>query len=201
MPSSRRTARSQRFRRSRTMPGRITRALRRLPVAPIAWSIAVRVWWATRVRPRPLPSVLRRLASGSVVLNRPVTDAVAVVQRLVPRTGRGRCLPRSLILYGLLHRIGHSNCSFCLGVQPETFRQKALPDDLLTPEPESERSTVSVFPSEHPPGSGLGTEAWAHAWVEVEGEPLAEPTDPRRTHRVLYRHPTRTTSASVRAPQ
>ena len=175
------------------MPGRITRALRRLPVVPIAWSIAARVWWSTTVRPSPLPSLLQRLATGSPLVKRSVEDAVAVVYRTVPGTGRGRCLPRSLILYGLLHRIGHSNCSFCLGVQPETFRRDASP--RATDTRRRDRSAENAALRSGHDLASFGTESWAHAWVEVDGEPLAEPTDPRVTHRVLYRHPVRSVPA------
>ncbi len=181
------------------MPGRITRALRRLPVVPIAWSIAARVWWSTTVRPSPLPSLLQRLATGSPLVKRSVEDAVAVVYRTVPGTGRGRCLPRSLILYGLLHRIGHSNCSFCLGVQPETFRRDASPRAIDTPR--TDRSAENAALRSGHDLASFGTESWAHAWVEVDGEPLAEPTDPRVTHRVLYRHPVRSVPASTRIPE
>ena len=178
------------------MPGRITRALRRLPVVPIAWSIAARVWWSTTVRPSPLPSLLQRLATGSILVKRPVEDAVAVVYRTVPGTGRRRCLPRSLILYGLLHRMGHSNCRFCLGVQPETFHRDASPRATDSPHAPLSAETTTALRSRHSLRS-FGTESWAHAWVELNGEPLAEPTDPSATHRVLYRHPVRPAAASA----
>lgn len=185
------------------MSKRIIRTLRRLPVVAVAWSIAARVWWSTNVCSRPLPSVLRRLAKPSTGINRPVVDAVAVVHRAVPGTGRGRCLPRSLILYGLLYRLGHSNCTFCLGVQPEAFRQDASPGD---PEAPPSAANVKEGPILRPgpvPRSSLSTGSWAHAWVEVGGEPLAEPTDPRVTHRVLFRHPAPPVAAplAARTPQ
>lgn len=181
------------------MSGRIQRWLRRLPVVPVAWSIAVRVWWSTRVRPCPLPSLLQRL-SRPTLAKRPVEDAVAVVYRTVPGVGRERCLPRSLILYGLLHRMGHPNCSFCLGVQPERFRHDASTRAADSPQADLSSATTTTLRSERQL-SAFGTESWAHAWVEVNGEPLAEPTDPRVTHRVLYRHSAHPVRASAATPE
>lgn len=67
-----------------------------------------------------------------------------------------RCLPRALVLYGLLHHTALTNIRFCLGVDPAGVASRTV---------------------------------FAHAWVDVDGTPFGEGTDPRRTHRVLFRYP------------
>jgi len=128
--------------------------MHRLPAVPLAWGVALRVWWEHTVWNAPVTAVTHRLANGrSGWLSLSPEDVVAVVHRSVPGTrGPNRCLFRTLVRFGLLQRTGTDPAAVCLGVQsPDTADQ------------------------------------FAHAWVEVNGIPVGEPTDPRTTHQVLAR--------------
>jgi hypothetical protein len=111
--------------------------------------------------PRTLPDVLQRLTPSIPHttwhgLGPPLAlgGCLTVAYRLTTRGHSGRCLPRALLLFGLVQRTEHAPVHFCLGAQRNR-------------------------PHEH----------LAHAWVEVGGTALAEPVDPRTTHRPLYRYP------------
>lgn len=108
-----------------------------------------------------LPNVLARLTPTTVGttwwgLGPPLNPSacVTVAHRMVTRGRGNRCLPRALLLFGLMQRTSLLPVHFCLGVQ------RAHPQRQL-----------------------------AHAWIEARGLPLAESTDPRITHRLLYRYP------------
>lgn len=129
-------------------------------VLPLAVPVAVRVrrFLRTGTSPAPaaLPDFLQQLTHQPAWTPLLPGACAAVAHRLATRGRADRCLPRALLLYGLLQYSRAADVRFCLGVHPEAAAQ---------------------------PG------AFAHAWVEAEGHPLGEGTDPRTTHRLLYRYP------------
>lgn len=137
--------------------------MRALPHA--LWLYAIVALHLRRVQqaatPHTLPNVLARLTPTTVGttwwgLGPPLNPSacVTVAHRMVTRGRGNRCLPRALLLFGLMQRTSLLPVHFCLGVQ------RAHPQRQL-----------------------------AHAWIEARGAPLAESTDPRTTHRLLYRYP------------
>lgn len=111
--------------------------------------------------PQTLPDVLQRLTPAAPAstwrgLGPPLAPGacLTVAYRLAIRGRAHRCLPRALLLFGLMQRTAHAPVHFCLGVQRDHPHQQL-----------------------------------AHAWIEVRGTALAEPVDPRTTHRLLYRYP------------
>ena len=79
---------------------------------------------------------------------------LTVTHRLVTRRQAHRCLPRALVLFGLLQRTNCPSVCFCLGVQGDAQQDRPF----------------------------------AHAWIEVDGQPFGEACNPHTTHRVLYRY-------------
>lgn len=104
-----------------------------------------------------LPDVLATLADSDAPADLDPYACQTIAHRLVDRGRPDRCLPRALLLFGLLQRSPVGDIHFCLGVPPKAT-------DL--------------------------TGSFAHAWVEVNGRPFGEGTDPRDTHRLLFRYPT-----------
>lgn len=138
---------------------RAERWVRRVPLVAPALRAAI---VERRTRSVPLRERLRILESLPPAQKRPsltARDALAVVHRCIPGTGAGRCLPRSLTLYGLLVAMGDDDLVFCLGVHPDVRAS-----------------------------AGSAREFIAHAWVETRGSPLGEDAEVRSTYRLLVEH-------------
>lgn len=149
-------------------------------VVPRAFWTLVRVRRYLRKNETPLPVLLKRLTVAhrqqAASRHRLAPQAcLTVARRLVDRGRSHRCLPRALLLYGLLQRSAADDIRFCLGVHPaSTRRESAAPSPADALQQESTAPMSAIF---------------AHAWVEVAGTPFGEPTDPYSTHRALYRYP------------
>lgn len=166
---------------------RWTRWRRRLPFVPVTLGVAVRIAWALYVRSRPLPelcagivfpaSASRPTRDVTRKVPPPPFDAVALAHRLLPLGTPWACLPRSLVVAAVLHRMGHRSVALCLGVRRD-LRTADRASRLRPAAP----GVLRVNPFYEDP--------LAHAWVEVDGRPLAEPSDPHASHALLYRFPT-----------
>ena len=141
---------------ARSKAWRLVQCVRAVPdglrAAALVWPFIRRAGTDTDALPAFLDRLTERFQPGTL---HPCACST-VAHRLMVRTHAHRCLPRSLMLYGLLHRTSLTNIQFCLGVDPNGVASRTV---------------------------------FAHAWVAVNGVPFAEATDPRRTHRVLFRHP------------
>jgi hypothetical protein len=129
----------------------------RLPVVVLAWGVALFVWGSRHVGNVPALRVARRLASIGSWYRPLCWDEVAPVD-----------------VVAIVHRLvpgtrGPGRCLFRTLVRFGILRQTGT-------------DTATLWLGVRSPEA---EEQFAHAWLEVDGVPVGEPSDPRSTHRRL----------------
>jgi len=133
------------------------RWLARLPVAPLAWGLVLFVWGSRHVGNVSVLQVARRLASLGPWYRPLCWDEISPVDAVA-----------------IVHRLvpgtrGPGRCLSRALMRFGILRQTGT-------------DTATLWLGVRSPEAG---EQFAHAWVEVGGVPVGEPSDPRDTHRRL----------------
>lgn len=130
---------------------------RRLPAVPVVWALALRVFVGLYVRTKPVPALVAGLADGPLGAGLNLTPLDA-------RALVHRCVP---------------------GVADRCLPRALIVFALLARS--SATDDVAFCLGVQEPSVRTADPRFAHAWVEVNGRPVGEGTDPRDTHSLLFR--------------